>query len=638
MCGWLPRMGGFDMQPMPPFLAAEHSQHLTRPPLLHLIACSFSSSFSFAAFHSFILSSFRLVSTSPSPSSYYFIYRTYTMAKKKSSKNKASASDTTSTSTSSATLNHASQDHQAPSVPITPHQTDAQTETVDTPGPSLNTSEFGIRPSPGVSTAPVDNTQLEQPPKANLLSQQVDSDRLASNTSSQRRAADVSAEAAPIKAQYRGQRSAEHSGSRRHNDDSDLETERSPLLRLGTRRMDGYSSGGEDSGHGIGVSHSQPTTWTDWALENGLHPRTWNRQTYIKAGLLVTLVVLIILSFTVFRIQDHVKDVLKYIDQHKRIGAVLFILSYTVACTLFLPGSLFTVGAGFLFKPFPLALLVVLLGDVVASVWAFIFGRYVFHDWVKNTMSKHPKFSALDEVIKDDGWKIVVMLRLTPIPFNLITYFFSITSIDLLTVVWATCIGVLPGSCIGIWIGSLLKGLSGIDHPELETKNLVVIAMNFVFVICCILTLSMFGKRSLRKAFYRLEQHQALTSVPEVEVVVEGVSTVIHELEESTDVPPSLRNSIIDQLVPDDTDPSRSRGRDEETGEGSTNSTLTGHFQHVRKDGSQPHHHPIDHLSSPGFTRGEKLTFVFIAVLAVLNVCVCVPLYYHFANQDGQGQ
>jgi hypothetical protein len=75
--------------------------------------------------------------------------------------------------------------------------------------------------------------------------------------------------------------------------------------------VDGYSSGGEDSGHGIGVSHSQPTTWTDWALENGLHPRTWNRQTYIKAGLLVTLVVLIILSFTVFRIQDHVKDVLK---------------------------------------------------------------------------------------------------------------------------------------------------------------------------------------------------------------------------------------------------------------------------------------------------------------------------------------
>jgi len=93
----------------------------------------------------------------------------------------------------------------------------------------------------------------------------------------------------------------------------------------------------------------------------------------------------------------------RYIDDHKRVGAVLFILSYTAACTLFLPGSLFTVGAGFLFKPFPLALLVVLLGDVFASVGSFIFGRYIFYDWVKNMMSKHPKFNALDQVIKDDG-------------------------------------------------------------------------------------------------------------------------------------------------------------------------------------------------------------------------------------------
>lgn len=93
----------------------------------------------------------------------------------------------------------------------------------------------------------------------------------------------------------------------------------------------------------------------------------------------------------------------RYIDGHKRIGAVLFVVSYTVACTLFLPGSLFTIGAGFLFKPFPLALLIVLLGDVFAAVGSFVFGRYVFYDWVKGMMSKHPKFGALDQVIQDDG-------------------------------------------------------------------------------------------------------------------------------------------------------------------------------------------------------------------------------------------
>jgi hypothetical protein len=250
------------------------------------------------------------------------------------------------------------------------------------------------------------------------------------------------------------------------------------------------------------------------------------------------------------------------------------------------------------------------------------------------------------------GWKIVVMLRLTPIPFNLITYFFSITSIRLWTVVWATCIGVLPGSCIGIWIGSLLKGLSGIDHPDLETKNLVVIAMNFVFVICCILTLSIFGKRSLRNALKRLEQHQALTNVPEVEVVVEGVATVIHELEDATDVPPSLRSSVIEQLATEDADPNHYRRdlegqrhsgssqvseRNREAGESSStpNTTLANHRNHIGKSGAphRVHSHSLSeaNLSSSGFTRGEKLTFMGIIFLAVLNVCVCVPLYIHFS-------
>ncbi|KAF9194009.1 hypothetical protein BGZ51_001353 [Haplosporangium sp. Z 767] len=474
---------------------------------------------------------------------------------------------------------------------------------------------------------------------------------------------------------------------RRYEDDDDdnghLQTEHSPLIRTGSQDSVGYSSGSEGAGTPVYPvrdqrHHPQPTpqpiTWLEWTLQNGLHPRTWNRQTYIKAGLLVTLLTLIVLSLTVFRIQDHIKDVLRYIDHHKRIGAVLFVLSYTVACTLFLPGSLFTVGAGFLFKPFPLALLIVLAGDVFAAVTSFIFGRYVFYDWVKSIMSKHPKFNALDEVIKDDGWKIVVMLRLTPIPFNLITYFFSITSIRLWTVVWATCVGVFPGSCIGIWIGSLLKGLSGIDKPELANKNVVILAMNGVFVVCCILTLSLFGKRSLRKAMKRLDQHQALTSMHEVEIVVEGVATVIRELEDNASIPPSLRSTMIEQLAAEEEDedyyyrrdleaadqrllrpnprssPRRNRSEDdnvEDEDAGGASST-SGSSTVVNQNNPSLHkanqlHHPhrlagtstaASNLPSSGFTRGEKMTFVAIAVVAVLNVCVCVPLYFHFANEE----
>ncbi|KAG0045594.1 hypothetical protein BGZ83_009214 [Gryganskiella cystojenkinii] len=450
---------------------------------------------------------------------------------------------------------------------------------------------------------------------------------------------------------------------RRYEDDDDegdhgqYRNEQAPLIRTGSNdgnygeHRPAFHSQQEAPASSSRRQHveDEPTTWMEWALKNGLHPRMWNRQTYIKAGLLATLLTLIILSFTVFRIQDHIKDILRYIDEHKRIGAVLFVLSYTVACTLFLPGSLFTIGAGFLFKPFPMALLIVLMGDVFAAVGSFIFGRYVFYDWVKGMMSKHPKFGALDQVIKDDGWKIVVMLRLTPIPFNLITYFFSITSIRLWTIVWATCVGVLPGSCIGIWIGSLLKGLSGIDNPELETKNIVILVMNGIFIVCCILTLSLFGKRSLRKAMKRLDQHQALTSLHEVEVVVEGVATVIRELEDNASIPPSLRSTMVEQLAAEegdqdfyyrnDLESAEQRLLQEDDTEGSATTSSNGHdgvHQGIHHPGRKPRGHGATGaaLASTGFTKGEKMTFVVIAVVAVLNVCVCVPLYYHYANQE----
>ena len=259
------------------------------------------------------------------------------------------------------------------------------------------------------------------------------------------------------------------------------------------------------------------------------------------------------------------------------------------------------------------------------------------------------------------GWKIVVMLRLTPIPFNLITYFFSITSIRLWTVVWATCVGVFPGSCLGIWIGSLLKGLSGIDNPELETKNVVILVMNGVFIVCCILTLSLFGKRSLRKAMKRLDQHQALTNMHRVEVVVEGVATVIRELEDSASIPPSLRSTMIEQLAAEEEDQdhfyrgdleSAQRLLDEGEEAGSSRAgTVTDDETVAASSSTDSQRNSKAHrvlgvrqqistpptLPSSGFTRGEKITFVVIAAVALINVCVCVPLYYHYANQEAGG-
>ncbi|KAG0054937.1 hypothetical protein BGZ83_010062 [Gryganskiella cystojenkinii] len=386
--------------------------------------------------------------------------------------------------------------------------------------------------------------------------------------------------------------------------------------------------------------------WREWMIWNGVHPQTWTGQTYLKAGLLATLLTFVILAFTVFRVQDHIKEILLYIDDHRSTGAVLFVTFYTIACWLFLPGSLFTIGAGFLFRPMPFALAIVLAGDILGALGSFLFGRYIFYNWVKGMMSKHPKFGALDQVIQDDGWKIVVMLRLTPIPFNLITYFFSITSIKLTTLLWATALGVFPGSCLGIWIGSLLKGLSGIDNPELETRHVVILIMNGVFIVCSILTLSIFGKRSMRKAMAQLdrhqqvdaaaaatlEQHQRQIEALEAAASMRSASSSASSTGTDTVISPSPNLQTVKKFVTNNnaavgTVGGRGTEEDERGPHSSPHADID---DGDTEAGSTP---PRLTESSTGFTRGEIWTFVGIAIVAVINVCVCVPLYYHFKNQ-----
>ncbi|KAG0283968.1 hypothetical protein BGZ96_011675 [Linnemannia gamsii] len=272
----------------------------------------------------------------------------------------------------------------------------------------------------------------------------------------------------------------------------------------------------------------------------------------------------------------------------------------------------------------PFALAIVLVGDILGAVGSFLFGRYIFYDWVKGMMSKHPKFTALDGVIKDDGWKIVVMLRLTPIPFNLITYFFSITSITLTTLTWATAVGVFPGSCLGIWVGSLLQGLSGIDNPELEKKNMVILIMNGVFIVCSILTLSMFGKRSLRKALAKLDHHQRFHQ--------QDLDENNHNVEEDEVYGRFHHPRAIDRIAEDILEHAEVDEEEETSAAASSRSSTSQTISAASS--SQVSKRIPESLQETGFTRSEKWTFVGIAVVAVLNVCICIPLYSHYADQD----
>lgn len=140
-------------------------------------------------------------------------------------------------------------------------------------------------------------------------------------------------------------------------------------------------------------------------------------------------------------------------------GAIAFIGLYVLATVLFIPGSFLTLGAGVLFGV-GLGSLYVFVGAASGATLAFLIGRYLARDWVSQNIAGNPQFQAVDQAIAQDGFKIVLLTRLSPVfPFNLLNYGLGVTQVSLRDYVLGF-LGMIPGTVTYVYIGSLAGNLA----------------------------------------------------------------------------------------------------------------------------------------------------------------------------------
>lgn len=101
---------------------------------------------------------------------------------------------------------------------------------------------------------------------------------------------------------------------------------------------------------------------------------------------------------------------------------VLFAGVYIPATVLFVPGALLTLGAGFAIGLWR-GIIAISVGSTIGAFLAFILGRTLLRSWVERLATKYRKFGVLDEMVGEQGFKIVLLIRLVPlIPFNALNY------------------------------------------------------------------------------------------------------------------------------------------------------------------------------------------------------------------------
>ncbi|MBI4161339.1 MAG: TVP38/TMEM64 family protein [Acidobacteria bacterium] len=141
-------------------------------------------------------------------------------------------------------------------------------------------------------------------------------------------------------------------------------------------------------------------------------------------------------------------------------GIAVYAFAYVLATLLLLPGSLLTAAAGLAYGPMWGTLLVSPV-SVLGATLSFLLGRSFARRWVSRKIAKDGRFAAIDQAIGESGFKIVFLLRLSPIlPFNLLNYALGLTRVRARDYIPASLLGMLPGTFLYVYLGSLLTSVS----------------------------------------------------------------------------------------------------------------------------------------------------------------------------------
>ncbi|MBI2880510.1 MAG: TVP38/TMEM64 family protein [Candidatus Tectomicrobia bacterium] len=179
-----------------------------------------------------------------------------------------------------------------------------------------------------------------------------------------------------------------------------------------------------------------------------------------RVFILGSLVAAIATGFIFLPVRESLRLFLEWVETLGFWGPVLLAAAYTPACIFYIPGWILTTGSGFAFGV-PLGTAAVSVGSVIGASAAFLLGRTLARDWVEKRVLSNPTFRAIDRAVEENGFKIVLLTRLSPVfPFNLLNYAFGITKVRFRDYVLASWIGMLPGTVMYVYLGSAAKSLT----------------------------------------------------------------------------------------------------------------------------------------------------------------------------------
>jgi uncharacterized membrane protein YdjX (TVP38/TMEM64 family) len=208
-------------------------------------------------------------------------------------------------------------------------------------------------------------------------------------------------------------------------------------------------------------------------------------------------VIALIAAARLLPVRDWIQSLQDWVKGMGAAGMAIYGAIYVVAVVLFVPGIVLTLGAGFLFG-LGWGIVVVSAASTTAAALAFLIARYFARDSIEKAARKNPKFAAIDRAIGKEGWKVVALLRLSPlVPFSLSNYLYGLTSVEFVPYVATSWAAMLPATVLYVYLGAAGRTIG--QKTERSPWEWALLAVGLAATAAVTVLLTRVAKRELAR-------------------------------------------------------------------------------------------------------------------------------------------
>ncbi len=194
-------------------------------------------------------------------------------------------------------------------------------------------------------------------------------------------------------------------------------------------------------------------------------------------------------------------DIGRRVDALGPAAPLIYVGVYAIAVVAMAPGSVLTLAAGAMFGLWP-GLLVAVVGATAGATAAFLVSRYIARPLVQRRIARDPRFARLDRMIEQNGFRVVFLLRLSPVlPFNLLNYALGATRVRTGQFVLGT-VGMLPGTFLYVYYGRLAGDLAALAAGEAAPRgsaHYALLALGLAATLALTILATRLARRALRE-------------------------------------------------------------------------------------------------------------------------------------------